>query len=257
MVEKLKKAIEILKEKTRKECYKIVIEEGEPGVLDNKLGGVPYLPLDCEYPLDAEGDPMALLLQVDMKDIELEGYPKAGILQVYVDNKGEWPCQYKIKYLREGLEYRKDLPKVETDEFYVIKPMKIRLEKTVAYMSFNDYRFFDVFCPILNELFGTNLENYGQTSDFFDENGLDDWLDIVLDNIPYDFGTIGGYPDFTQDDPRYDMNRDLEECLFKLDSCLKGENIIIGDSGIMFCFISKKDLESCNFEEAFLDWDCC
>ena len=256
MREKLIKALEILKEKTKKECYKMVVEEGKPEITDNKLGGIPYMPLGEDYPLDSEGDPMGLLIQVNLKDIDLEDYPKTGILQVFTDAKGLWPCQYKIKYVKEGLEYRTDLDEIDTDEFYIIRPMKIRFEKSVAYMSVNDYRFFDILCPILNEILGTNLEHYGQTSDYFDENGLEEWFSIVLDSIPYDFGTIGGYPDFTQDDPR-PLGRDLEECLFKLDSCLKGENIILGDSGIMFCFISKEDIKSCKFENAFLDWDCC
>ena len=32
---------------------------------------------------------------------------------------------------------------------------------------------------------------------------------------------------------------------------------MIGDSGIIFAFISKEDIESGNFENAIVDWDCC
>lgn len=256
MKEKFLKAVEIFKEKTRKECYKIVLVDGEPSITDNKLGGTPYLPIGCSYPLDSDGNPMGLILQVDLKEVDLEGYPKVGILQVYADAKGNWPMQYEIKYLREGQEYRTDLPTIDDSSFYIVNPRKIKLEKAVAYMSFNDYRFFDIFCPILNEVFGTDLKNYGGVSDYFEENGFDEWVDVLLDNIDSPSACIGGYPDFTQDDPR-PLDRDLEECLFKLDSVLSFDDIYIGDSGIMFCFISKKDIETCNFENAFLDWDCC
>ena len=32
---------------------------------------------------------------------------------------------------------------------------------------------------------------------------------------------------------------------------------MIGDSGIIFVFISKEDIKSGNFANAVVDWDCC
>ena len=69
--------------------------------------------------------------------------------------------------------------------------------------------------------------------------------------------TLGGYADFTQSDPRYDVKENRDECLFKLDSCGSYDKISIGDSGILFALISQEDIENKNFENAIVDWDCC
>ena len=81
--------------------------------------------------------------------------------------------------------------------------------------------------------------------------------DIIQDNTQYNPITIGGYANFTQQDPRHNMKENKEECLFKLDSWADYNNIRLGDSGILFALISKEDIENCNFENAFVDWDSC
>lgn len=84
MDEIFKKVIEKFKEVTLKECYKIECIDGEPTILDDKIAGTPYFPIGEEYPLDKDGNPMALLLQVNLKNIDLEKYPKKGILEVFL-----------------------------------------------------------------------------------------------------------------------------------------------------------------------------
>ena len=65
--------------------------------------------------------------------------------------------------------------------------------------------------------------------------------------------SIGGYPDFIQEDIRPNLNG-KDECLFKLDSNLC-DDINIGDSGILFVFISEDSLKKCKFDDAIVDWD--
>ena len=84
----------------------------------------------------------------------------------------------------------------------------------------------------------------------------------LLSNVIYDECqttpiTLGGYADFTQQDPRTSSSSlaNLTECLIKIDS--EGyDKLQIGDAGIISIFISKEDLESANFQKAVLDWDC-
>ena len=45
MEEKFSKVIELSKEATKKECYKIDLVDEEPATLDDKLGGKPYMPM--------------------------------------------------------------------------------------------------------------------------------------------------------------------------------------------------------------------
>ena len=142
MKEKLRKVIEIYKNKTKKECYEIVIDNSEDiGIKDNKIGGKAYMPKGEEYPLDEDGNPMILLIQINLKDIELEGYPKKGILEVFIDKECSWQYYYKIKYFEENLEYRTDLPEFPSNNYIIKKPLKIKLKKNIEHMPINDYRF--------------------------------------------------------------------------------------------------------------------
>lgn len=254
MDEKFSKVIELFKEKTKKDCYKINTVDGEPSILDDKIGGKPYLPIGEEYPKDKKGNNLALLLQVNLKNIDLDGYPKKGILEIFTDAKVDYPCEYSIKYFNDELEYQTELPDIDISNYIVNKPYKIVLSKDTSYMPLNDYRFIKTFTPIVNEVFGTSIKNYGELDDYFDSFA---WYDKLRDGYVNYAITLGGYADFTQSDPRFDMKENKDECLFKLDSWANYDKFFIGDSGILFVIISQKDVENCNFENAIVDWDCC
>jgi len=253
MEDKFLEVIEIFKKETEKECYKISLIEGEPSILDDKIGGKPYLPVGEEYPKDKDGNPLALLLQVNLNKIELSGYPRKGILEIFTDKNVEWPCQYVVKYFEEGLEYQNDLPDIDLKYYIVKKSYKIALTKTVCYMAINDYRFIKTMCKIVNEIYNVNVNNYRELDDYF---GTFPWYDKIRDGYENHGITLGGYPDFTQNDPRYDMKENRDECLFKLDSWMDYNTFDIGDAGILFALISQKDIEECNFDKAIIDWDC-
>lgn len=254
MNEKFEKVIDLFKERTKKDCYKIICLDDEPSIMDNKIGGVPYYPIHEVYPVDKDGNPMALLLQVNLAEIDLEDYPKEGILEVFIDSKLNWPCQYVIKYFKEGLEYQKDLPVVSLDDFITKTPIKITFEKNICHMAYGDYRFLSVMKSIVSEIYDTNISTIFDLDDVFKD--VDDWYDKFIDVLTIHGGNIGGYPDFTQTDPRDDIIENYEECLFKIDSNLS-KKIMIGDSGILFGLIAKENIKNKNFENMFVDWDCC
>jgi uncharacterized protein YwqG len=62
---------------------------------------------------------------------------------------------------------------------------------------------------------------------------------------------LGGYPHFTQDDPR--TRRDLE-LLFQLDS---DDGVMWGDAGVGNFFIAPDDLARRDFSRVLFSWDCC
>ena len=254
MEEKFIKVVEEFKKATEKECYKVLLLEDAPSIMDDKIGGQPYLPIGEEYPKDKDGNYMPLLLQVNLKNVDLVNFPKKGILEIFTDKDVDYPCQYSIRYYEEGLEYQTDLPVVDTSRYIVEKAIKIKLEKDICHMTINDYKFADVMCKILNELFGENLKNYGEMEDYF---GDFPWYDKIRDVLSNPAITIGGYPDFTQSDPRYDRLSGKDECLFKLDSWLNSKLFNIGDCGILFTLKSLEDLKNNKFENAVVDWDCC
>lgn len=256
MNEKLKKVIENYKNKTQKDCYEIIIDNSSNiEILDDKIGGEAYIPLGEEYPIDKEGNPMILLLQVNLKNIELDGYPRKGILEVFIDKECSWPADYKIKYFEENQEYRTDLPEFPSDNYIIDKPLKINLKKNIEHMPMSDYRFLSVIKELIKKETELELNDYDEIIELFESNNIDLYK-VMYEKMSILNGNIGGYADFTQTDPRIDIRENKEECLFKIDSNI-GNGIMIGDSGIIFGLISKEDIEKCNFTEAMVDWDCC
>jgi len=252
----IEKIMELYKARTAKECYRIEIEEnGTPSIFDDKIGGLPYIPVGEEYPVDKNGDPMILLVQINLENIKLDGYQQEGILEIFIDKECSWPCDYKVKYFKNITEYRKDFSEINFENYIYEKPLKIKLIKDVEHMPLSDYRFVNVMAQVIKEVTGNELNSYSDIEEFFEKNGYDMYDELQKINIfP---ANIGGYADFTQTDPR--PIKDFEEkieCLVKIDSNL-GHGFMIGDSGIIFAFVSKEDIESRNFVNAIVDWDCC
>ncbi len=249
------KVIELYKEKTKKDCYRFEVEKHiAPGIMDDKIGGIPYLPVGEEYPLDKDNNPMILLVQINLENIKLENYPQEGILEIFIDRECSWPCDYKIKYFRQITEYRKDLAQTDSDNGVYKKPLKIKLIKDIEHMPMSDYRSFGVMVEIIKEIANVEIKDLSDLEEFFFDYDSDIFGEMEELNIfP---GNLAGYADYTQEDPRPLMeNGEKMECLIKIDSNLKN-GIMIGDGGIIFSFISPEDAKSGNFENAIVDWDC-
>lgn len=258
--EQLEKIIEVFKTRTEKECYKIEMVDGNIEILDDKLGGYPYLPVGEEYPLDKKGNPLRLLLQVNLKNVDLPNFPKEGVLEVFTN--ADWPCDYVIKLYKEGLEYQTEFPKfVSYDEdfdYFVEKPSKIKLSKNITHMPMSEYRFDNTLFKIINEQLGVNIENFSQATDILGDDEFWDIREKVVDACSHFKATLGGYASFAQEDPRYDhLPNQKSECIFKIDCVGLEDYIIIGDSGIIFGLITEEDLKNANFNNALVDWDCC
>lgn len=252
MDEKFNKVIEKFKELTKKECYRVELTDEIPDILDNKIGGKPYLPLGEEYPKDNNGNYMPLLLQINLADINLEDYPKTGILEIFTDKDVEYPCQYAIRYFEDGKEYQEELPEIDASNYIVNEPSKIELFKDNSYMPVNDYRFVKTMNTVTKEVYGIEVKNFSEIDQLFGDNN---WYEVYQNTITNPLISIGGYAEFTQFDPREGKIYDKDECIFKLDSYY-GNGINIGDVGILFVLISQQDIENSNFRNAIVDWDC-
>ena len=101
------------------------------------------------------------------------------------------------------------------------------------------------------EAFEEELEEYLWDQDELDETP--DWL-------PEEYGhKIGGYPAFTQEDPRdIPKEDDHDILLLQIDTDNIGEREIMwGDSGVANFFISRENLKQRNFQDVIYTWDCC
>ena len=242
--QKMANLLSEFKHLTEKECYEFKIINEFPHILDDKLGGIPYLPIGELHPKDSKGDLMPLLIQINLKNIILENFPKKGILEIFCGQPLDYPAEYEVRYYEENLEYQKDLPLIKYHGHLAEKPYKLELKKIKEYLPTSNFNFNKLFCSLYKKYFNKDLKCY------YDFDNIDSKLNNIL-NQPA--GSIGGYPDFTQDDPRYDG--EMKECLFKIDSGLG--DLCIGDAGILNVFIRLDDLKNAKFEKAEVYWDCC
>ena len=248
MTDLMKKIFDEYQKETAKECYEVEMADGVPGLMDNKFGGMPYIPKGESVPIDSHGQTMALFFQINLKDIELPGYPKEGILEIFNSTTLDIDQESAVRLFPEGLEPELDLPEAiydaDTWDPIVGVPTKIAVKKSVAYMPVNDYRANNM----IKQLFanhGLNIKN------IFDIN--ETLLDEIINVSIKPYVTIGGYADFTQWDIRK-PGSDLNECLLKVD-CSFDEKIGIAD-GVLSVLCTTNDLKSKVFDNAIMYWDC-
>ncbi|MFP3813195.1 DUF1963 domain-containing protein, partial [Bacillus sp. SIMBA_005] len=79
--------------------------------------------------------------------------------------------------------------------------------------------------------------------------------DVLYDVLSGAGHKIGGYPFFTQDDPRaYGDYNDSTTLLLQIDS--EGDHILWGDCGVGNFFITEEELKNKDFSQVVYNWDC-
>lgn len=242
-----------------KECIGFDIEKAETSIFDNKLGGTPYFPKDMEYP-NIDGENLPLLVQINFNTFKsIENFPNHGILQIFVANDDcygyDWSKEHNHKFriiyhenviedttqLIESIDYNMDMFPFEGE--YKLTPK----EPFIAYATPMVEDFMDAFVEAYNSL---REEPIGDIWDLGD-----DLTEQLYDRNEREYAWIGGYPVFTQSDPRYSAETiNHTTTLFELDSF---EDIMWGDCGTGEFFIKPDDLINKDFTNVLYNWDCC
>lgn len=279
----------INKEVPPKPCVRLKPIRSECSVFDSKLGGTPYLPKSVDYPTVRDGElagrPLRLLAQLNFSSLpHIDGFPESGILQFYAgcDDDDVVGIDFDNYFNQNGFRviYHKDIitdtsllisdndmPQFDPEDYSFPFKGEFLLVASPAEkfgLSSSDGLFDETVVKCYNELFGGEIVSiYG--SERNNELGLR-MVDEELYDALYDFADgatgshIGGYPYFTQEDPRkYDA--ELAKCdtlLFQLDTEGDGDDEIMwGDCGVGNFFISSDDLKDLDFSHVLYTWDCC
>ena len=214
---------------------------------------------------------MLLLSQINFSEISpLPDFPKNGLLQFFMtrniyemdfyDNPTEqkdWRVVYHQNIdplIDESSVLALNLPFCSSnsdfsENFPVDTQYKLSFEKTQIRIG--------------TECIGFNkaLKDAAKAVDIkLTKNDLSD-LEVLFGEKNYDtlkrhniLNFIGGYPDFTQDDPRYERKyRKYGVLLLQIQS---DEGIMWGDSGVGNFFITPDGLKKCNFSKVLFNWDC-
>jgi uncharacterized protein YwqG len=247
---------------TRRPMHRIALEAfNEDTPTASKVGGRAWWPADEPDPQAADGTRLILLAQVNFAEVPATpGYPTHGLLQIFIAPDDYYGANFdgatSAQALAEQRHFRvaywpdlavpaRALP-VPYDRPSLPhapgEPRRMRFTRGDEALSVGDYRF--------DRLFGGNA--YATMAAFAKTRHLD--ADALWQGVAERLGgtghKLGGYPYFTQADPR---DGGPWELLLQLDT---DDAMMWGDAGVANFFIDPQDLARADFRRVLYHWDC-
>lgn len=230
-----------------KPCVKITLTDTKPSIFESKIGGLGYIPHDKDFPTDSNGNQLRLLAQIECDKIQLDGFMKTGLLQFWILNNSHLGKKFPNWTEQDGFRviYYPEIDKTVTKEEIESKFVKNEYDD-------DEYNGF----PVLREC-GMSFEKSEDKE--FDYNTDDE--EILEEYDVLSGHKVGGYPYFTQHDPRsyIENGYNYDFLLFQLDTdSIDGEDVVMwGDCGVGNFFINSEKLKKCDFSDVLYNWDCC
>ena len=248
---------------------------------ESKFGGFPFVPLGGAIPTNAEGSQLALLAQINCAQLpENNMYPSDGWLQIWcLEDEMYGFCSdtiqpetnQKVLYIPAGTQgeplervvamyqpyTNEECPLWFVDEQGDIWGMRLSFTHGQQGITYSDGRFRDLFLDRWNKRYPEQaVENFYDLPDEIFENMVDSH------DGPDCAHQLGGYPYFTQYDPRYEYDSaelaKYTEVLFQIDSQFDTKwDLCWGDAGVRNLFISRENLEALDFSDLLYNFDCC
>lgn len=248
---------------------------------ESKFGGFPFVPLGGAIPTNAEGNQLALLAQINCAQLpENNMYPSDGWLQIWcLEDEMYGFCSdtiqpetnQKVLYIPAGTQgeplervvamyqpyTNEECPLWFVDDQGAIWGMRLSFTHGQQGITYSDGRFRDLFLDRWNKRYPEQaVENFYDLPDEIFENMVDSH------DGPDCAHQLGGYPYFTQYDPRYEFDSaelaKYTEVLFQIDSQFDTKwDLCWGDAGVRNLFISRENLEALDFSDLLYNFDCC
>ncbi len=247
-------------------CANIRLSAEPCSLFDSKVGGLPYLPDGAAPPEDAKGNQLYLLAQINCGDIAgLPDFPHTGMLQFFICDDDLYGCPFTIPSPQKDWKviYYPEIdrtvdpstiaalyagqPKAELSP--IEKECKMNFALSQEGLTTGDYRYEQLFLQRWKEAYPEE-----KAENFFE---LDtDLYDAIFDEA--NEGTnpsskMGGYPFFTQFDPRSAETAQYDTLLFQLDTDI---GVMWGDAGVGNFFINRANLKRLDFSDVLYNWDC-
>ena len=280
------KAAEAVYDELKAEHHKEVIyikaeKVDDLSLEESKFGGFPFVPLGGAIPTNAEGSQLALLAQINCAQLpENNMYPNDGWLQIWcLEDEMYGFCSdtiqpetnQKVLYIPAGTQgeplervvamyqpyVSEDCPVWFINEQGAIWGMRLSFTHGQQGITYSDGRFRDLFLDRWNKRYPEQaVENFYDLPDEIFENMVDSH------DGPDCAHQLGGYPYFTQYDPRYEFDSaelaKYTEVLFQIDSQFDTKwDLCWGDAGVRNLFISRENLEALDFSDLLYNFDCC
>ncbi|MDE7138572.1 MAG: DUF1963 domain-containing protein [Ruminococcus sp.] len=218
----------------------MTLTDTKPSVFESKVGGLGYIPHDSNFPTDSEGRQLRLLAQIDCAEIQLDGFMEKGLLQFWLAGTDLYGCDFEHPTSQDGFRIIY-YPEVDT----TVTEDEIRNKMTNIEDEYDEFLFpVDCECGMSFEKSEDRYIDYDAIEDDYDERWNENF-----------YSKIGGYPTFTQYEPRSEeQQKKYDFLLLQLES--EWEKILWGDIGIGNFFISSEKLKNRDFSDVFYNWDC-
>jgi uncharacterized protein YwqG len=233
----------------------------DPGI--SKLGGAAYWPKHEAPPVDIDGKPLHLLAQIRLADLpESLGFPAAGMLQFFIQSNDYYGANFDDEMSINALSKQRyfkvvhwqsiaaDYGALAAHEAEMLphrssQAFGMRFEARPEQITVGDFRFGAIFAQ----------GDYVHAAESFAaKQGIseDSLMDLLYTQLGGNGHKLGGYPFFTQEDPRREQGYEL---LFQLDTD-DAVNMMWGDVGVANFFIKPADLQRGDFSNVAYNWDC-
>lgn len=261
-------------------AIRFTVKGGKTGLFDCKIGGTPYFPKDMEYPRGKKGEfqnqPLILLAQLNFEKLpHIPDFPEKGILQFFIAGDdlygmaseciGEpMAAQDNFRVIYHETVITDESKLLSADEIpqydgkeEIMLPFDgefqlLADEPDMMAATAHDFRFEEAFLQCYNAVAEEPIEELWDLDDDVSER--------IYSEDKFPNAVIGGYPMFTQQDPRSsDSLGDLDTLLFELDSVYdreSGQEILWGDTGTGTFFISREKLKARDFSRVAYNYDC-
>lgn len=238
-----------------------LVEFPADDLLASKVGGRAWWPQGEPVPVGEDGKPLILLAQLDFGEMPSSSqYPASGLLQFFIGGDDHYGANFEGEFSEASLSRQRNfrvvywpntsgasqaLP-VTVDGQAIAphspgSPRRMRFTAGMERLSSADYRF--------GPLVGGNA--YETFEAWAKANGHDEGIvDDIFQRLEGGGHKFGGYPHFTQSDPRQGGPLEL---LLQLDT---DEHMMWGDSGVAGFFIDPADLARGDFSRVMYHWDC-
>ncbi len=225
---------------------------------DNKVGGLPYWPQDEPLP-EHNGAPMIHLAQLNFKRLPAHAIdlPDHGILQFFLAADDDlYGLDFDQPLRQDGFRVRYwPWPNNHADSLRTTWPHPndgLAPHSPPQPLQMNFKQAMDESISIrdvdIDGLIGESI--WAMVERLAEDHQVSE--DAIYDQLPTGAGhKLGGYPFFTQEDPRPPNSQ--WRLLLQLDS---DEHMMWGDVGVANFFIEPAALASADFSRVWYNWDC-
>ncbi len=233
-----------------------VLDGPPPRIDGSQLGGRPWWPKGRPFPKDKNGAQLYLLSQINFAETPaLDPFPRTGLLQVFIGQGDLYGANLEDLLTPDGFQcvYHEDLqvaadtkiaPQALRADGYLpleqpLTPRALAFHAEQMVVDPSDYRFQRLLPEIANS-----------------EELVEAYAEWISSSAAVSAIRLGGYPTFTQEDPRVYIKKGTigDTSLLTIDTTT---GIMWGDSGAAQFLMHEKDLVQRDFSRVAYNWDCC